>query len=263
MPLAAAAPPVAVTQPAPFQLSLYKPNYVLPLYYTADPYQAVYRGHTPENQRLARTEFKFQLSLKVPVVSDIAGQPLTLYAAYTQRSYWQAYDRSAFFRESNYEPETFLEYALAKPLAAGWSWQALDVGAMHQSNGQGGVLERSWNRIYVGAKLVRNAWSVDVKAWAPLHDASFEQHNPDMAHYLGYGEWVASYHGGGGQTWSLWSRNNLTSGFARGAWQVSWSFPLTRQLRGYAQIFSGYGQSLIEYDHRTTAAGIGVALNDW
>lgn len=248
-----------------FHISLYKPNYLLPGYYSTSPYEAVYAGHTPDNQRIAHTDVKFQLSLKVPVLSNIEGWPLTLYGAYTQLSYWQAYDKSAFFRESNYEPSVFFRYAWQKTLPAGWRWKWVDFGAEHQSNGRGGQLERSWNRVYLSSSFSHEAWTVDLDAWYPLHDASMVDHNPDIAHYLGYGQWIVSYHFGEHrqQTLSFLSRNNLTSGFSRGAEELTWSFPLVQALKGYLQIFSGYGQSLIEYNHRTEAIGVGITLNDW
>jgi phospholipase A1 len=34
-------------------------------------------------------------------------------------------------------------------------------------------------------------------------------------------------------------------------------------MKGYVQFFNGYGQNLIEYNHRTAAIGIGFAFSDW
>ena len=49
----------------------------------------------------------------------------------------------------------------------------------------------------------------------------------------------------------------------KGAAQFSWtSQPLLGPLRGYVQLFSGYGETLIDYDWNQTTIGIGVALND-
>jgi outer membrane phospholipase A len=40
--------------------------------------------------------------------------------------------------------------------------------------------------------------------------------------------------------------------------QAGWSFPLSGNLKGYPQLFSGYGQSLIDYNYaqKSVAAGI-------
>lgn len=245
-----------------FHISLYKPNYVLPLYYTFSPYNSVYEGHTPNGEGIRNLEFTYQISLKIPILSHVANMPLSVEAAYTQRSYWQAYNKSAFFRESNYEPELFVQYNRNERLPLGWNWIKGSFGVVHQSNGQGGVLERSWNRLYVSATLTKDHWRVKAEPWYVIHDSTMREHNPDIAHYLGYGEWILSYRWNK-QEISLLSRNNLTSGFSRGYWQMAWTFPLIQELKGYVQISTGYGQSLIEYDHATTAVGLGIALNNW
>ena len=83
-----------------------------------------------------------------------------------------------------------------------------------------------------------------------------------MAHYLGYGELnvVYKFHD---HDFSLQARNVLESGGKRYGVTGSWSFPLLPYIKGYVQGFSGYGQSLIEYNHRTNSIGVGIALNDW
>lgn len=243
-------------------ISLFKPNYILPAYYTFAPDNSVYGGHTPSGEKIHHVEFAFQLSLKVTVLSGIAGYPVDLDTAYTQKSFWQAYNQSAFFRESDYEPELFLQWGLDHDLPWGWTWTDGGAGLVHQSNGKGGTLERSWNRVYFDLTLTNRRWQLVIKPWYIIHDGTYERQNPDMARYLGYGEWIVSYRWSG-QEISLLSRNNITSGFSRGYWQVGWTFPLLPALKGYVQVSTGYGQSLIEYDHRTAGVGVGFALNNW
>jgi len=85
-------------------------------------------------------------------------------------------------------------------------------------------------------------------------------HNPNIEDYLGHGEIIASY-SYDKFVFSLTGGNFERPDRIRFIGSVS--YPITNKFRFYVQGFTGYGQSLIEYDHRTNAFGIGIAFNDW
>jgi phospholipase A1 len=233
-----------------------EPNYILPFYYTGKPYQSVYEGQTPDDQTLNRAEFKAQLSLLFPLWKHIFKET-GLFISYTQLSYWQFYAKSQYFRETNYKPAIFIR----RHFLANAEWR---LGLNHQSNGRGGSTERSWNRAYLDFRFSGENWMISIEPWIIAFKKDFSDlHNPDIGDYLGYGRLLLAYkirrH-----TLSLMIRNVLESGFSRGALELDWSFPLfSTKLRFMAQIFSGYGQSLIEYNHYTNSAGIGLSLSNW
>jgi len=242
----------------PLGIAFDGPSYILPFYYTSKPYQEIYAGQTPDNQSLKKAEFKAQLSLLLPIFYRMFHKNLGLDFSYTQLAYWQFYAKSQYFRETDYEPAIFLTGHALKN--AEWRF-----GIVHQSNGKGGTDERSWNRLYVDWRISGTNWLISIKPWLLVFKSeSSSLHNSDIPDYLGHGRVVLAYHAYS-QTFSIMFRNALESGFRRGAIEVDWNFPLpfTKKLRGYVQGFSGYGQSLIEYNHYTNAVGIGIALSDW
>ncbi len=245
-----------------YGLSYYEPTYILPFYYTqsVSPYYANYPGSTPEHMTVRPLEFKAQLSFLFPLWVDIFGSGWVLNAAYTQLMYWQLYTKSPYFRETNYEPRVFFSNEFHK------NW-LFALGIVHQSNGRGGAgpsgMERSWNRIYSDLAFSRENWVVILEPWVPIFKAdSQDLHNSDIERYLGYGRVILAYKIRN-QELSFIFRNILASGFHRGTVEVDYSFPLSVHVNAFVQVFSGYGQSLIEYNHYTNAVGVGISLTNW
>ena len=241
----------------PFAIAFYKPNYVLPFYYTFSPYKNVYTGNTPNNQSISSQEFKAQFSFMVPLWSNVVGKDSAVNLGYTQQMYWQFYAKSQYFRETNYQPEIFISKKINDYLLT-------NLGIEHQSNGRGGDLERSWNRAYINFAFSQDNFALSLRPWILLFQgSSSDLHNKDIADYMGHGELLISYKTSHDINFSLSMRNNLESSFKHGTNELSVSFPLLKKVRAYVQIFSGYGQSLIEYNHYTNAIGFGIALSDW
>jgi len=239
-----------------YGISFYEPTYVLPFYYTGRPYNSVYAGTTPDNQQVHNEEFKAQFSFKFPIWLHMFNSKLSLNMYYTQLSYWQFYAKSQWFRETDYEPALYFSYRFV-PYWLGW------FGIVHESNGRGGQLERSWNRLFFDVMYTRGNFIVSIRPWfVVFKKGSVDLHNPNITHYLGYERIVIAYEFYNQQV-SLMFRNTFESGFSRGAIELDYSFPIHGVLRGYVQFFSGYGQSLIEYDHYTNSVGVGIILNNW
>jgi phospholipase A1 len=239
-------------------------TYLLPARWTtsvndapSSPTQAADADYGP----IASVEFKFQLSLKLKAVDDLFGSNADLWVGYTQQSHWQLYNTriSRSFRETNYEPEVFATIPVTFPFF-GLTGRMVNVGLLHQSNGQPDPGSRSWNRVYAQVGLERGAFSLLVRPWVRIDEAPADDNNPDITSYVGRGDIVGIW-SKRGQTASLMLRSSFEDDW-RGAAQLDYSFPIGRNLKGYAQVFSGYGESLIDYNHRQTTVSLGLLLVD-
>ena len=245
-----------------FDLRAHRPSYFLLGRYTTIPNRS---PATPTHDApaapldLDRVESKFQISMKVKLL-DLA-ENATLWAGYTQQSNWQLYNgrQSRPFRETNYEPELMLALEPDYQIL-GWRWRLLVLGLNHQSNGRADPLSRSWNRVYAQFGLEQGNFGLLIRPWLRIPERRDNDDNPDLTHYMGHGDIVAVYRWGE-QTVSALGRYNVTTG--KGAVQLGWNFPLARRVRGYVQAFSGYGESLIDYNVIQNTIGVGISLADF
>ncbi|MCW8994461.1 MAG: phospholipase A [Psychromonas sp.] len=253
-----------------FVITAHKPNYILPFNFNKNIQsysvyqQAVDQTASEHTAQLQKLEVKFQFSFKVPIVTHIADLPIAVFLGYTQSSFWQAYNshNSSPFRESNYEPEIFAYWQQNKQLPFAWKFKLASLHLTHQSNGRGDPISRSWNRIESDLVFEKGRLSLSLTPWYRIEEAAAEDNNPDLLRYYGHGQILAIYKIND-HTFSMINRNNLESNFSRGSTLLSWSFPLHKHIRGYLQLFSGYGNSLIEYNEYTNSIGLGISLTDW
>lgn len=241
----------------PFSIILFHSNYLLPYYYSSNPQS---QGTlNPGDQKLKHYEVKYQISFKVPIwqnIISIHDHPISLFGAYTQMSYWQLYQHSAFFRETDYKPELFFSMYLLKSTM-------LRTGFSHESNGRGGMDERSWNRWFVNTEYSTHRLFLGVQAWTlVLKKDSVAIYNPDISTYMGHEIFYIGYKLPFDIKLLVKLRNveHLKNYFTQ---IVSLSIPLSDHLQFYGQFFHGYGQSLIEYNQKTTSFGVGLALNQY
>jgi phospholipase A1 len=235
-------------------------NYVLLANYSSAPNEAPFspfKGLAPEADGLQRIELKYQLGFKMKLLEDIAPQHADLWFGYTQTSNWQAYNRkiSSPFRDTNYQPELMGVVPVDFRLL-GMRARFLNIGLAHQSNGQSLSLSRSWNRIYTQLGMEKGNLTLLARVWKEVGDSS---DNPDISDYMGHGDIGVAYRWKG-QEFFMFARGNLRTG--HGAIRAGWAFPLVAHLKGYVEAFSGYGQTLIDYNHSQTTIGIGVLVSE-
>ena len=242
-----------------FAITAHKPNYILVAAHDTSGINTTGLGTNVGKD----TETKFQVSMKFPLIEGLLGDNGgDIYAAYTNRSFWQVYDQAASspFRETNHEPELWFSWNNQWNFL-GFRNRAVRFGFNHQSNGQGAGLSRSWNRLFAEFIFENGRYAGALKTWWRIPEDDSKDDNPDIDEYMGYFE-LLNVFTHKKHSLNIMLRNNLRSDM-HGAVQVDWNFPFIRHFDGYIQWFNGYGESLIDYNHNVNSIGIGVSLTDW
>jgi phospholipase A1/A2 len=207
-------------------------------------------------------EAKFQFSFKTKITRNLFWGHGDIWVAYTQKAHWQVYNKalSRPFRELNYEPEVILNFA-TRYQVFGLEGKMIGIALNHQSNGRALPLSRSWNRIVFHAGFENKHWQLILRPWLRLKDEDDE--NPLITDYVGRFETIVVYNLGRHQLSAVGAHSLKFKNGGRGSLQLNWVFPVVDNFRMQFQFFSGYGETLQDYNHRQTTLGICVSLVDW
>ncbi|WP_341917417.1 phospholipase A [Polaromonas sp. YR568] len=238
-----------------------------------------YSASTPSSYR--RAETRLQLSVRTKLAKGLLASGGddesgidSLWFGYTQQSYWQLFNGSASrpFRTTDHEPELVYIYPHQIDLPGGWKYRLSGLGLNHQSNGQGLPQSRSWNRVYLmGAaeKELGGDSRLDLQArvWQRVRERSGQDENPGISDYIGRAELAGHWQINRTHSLGLTLRHSLKSE-ARGSARLEWmkastSIADSAALRYHVQLFSGYGDSLVDYNRRRTVLSVGLSLVDW
>jgi phospholipase A1 len=253
------------------RLEPYRKNYLLVRYtsnindtpFSPSPNHAV---TTPYPYQKLETKFQFSAKSEVGNYRDLEFIGFTnfrLWGAFTQQAWWQAFNvgNSSPFRESNYEPEII--GTLGTGNASGW--KLLNIGFSHQSNGRREPDSRSWNRLYLQGGWEWEEVHVLARSWWRIPEKAYKNDNPDFIDHYGRAELIMHWQPDRDDEIILLLRSNLNVHGHKGFLQLDWASPFqigsSSQLN--FQLTTGYGDSLIDYNHWQTTLGIGVVFKEW
>jgi outer membrane phospholipase A len=223
---------------------------------------------------------KFQISLKYQIFNPDgdaarAFAPLAgLFVAYTQTSFWDTGEESGPFFDSSYRPELlFQQDNLFPDRVPGLVQFDLQAGLGHESNGKGGLDSRSLNTIYIRPVLSfgdprgrDHGWflSVGPKLIGYLGDLDDNPEIDDLRGNVNL-KLVAGRFDDVQLSAEVRVPNDLDFDEG-GSLQLDLSYPLGK-LTGdnfdfylHAQLFTGFGESLLLFDERETTFRFGASF---
>jgi phospholipase A1 len=214
-------------------------------------------------QLSVRTKLAQGLLVNTPALRD------SLWVGYTQRSYWQIFNSglSRPFRNTDHEPE--LTYILPSDyaLGGGWRYRVTGLSLVHHSNGKSDPLSRSWNRLAITAAIEKaDQYTLTAQFWKRLPESEGSDNNSDLTRYYGRAELAGAWQVNRYHTLNFSLRNNLRAS-GKGSIKLGWmrviGNPETSDLRWHAELFHGYGDTLLDYNHKRTVFRLGLSLLDW
>ncbi|MCC5840524.1 MAG: phospholipase A [Opitutales bacterium] len=215
---------------------------------------------------------KFQLSFKYRFFNTdgrlAREQPWVLgwHFAYTQTSLWDLESDSKPFLDTSYKPEFF--YRLSSDIE-GLEWlnrANVALGFRHESNGQDGLDSRDMNVLYFQPEVTFGREGNLQLTLAPrfMKYIFGLSENPDLKHYRGKVDWIWTL--GWLDSWQLRGLGRVGTGAKHGSLQLDLTYPLREILSGSLdisfnlQFFTGYGESLLLYNERSTTIRAGFSI---
>ncbi|MGB7842595.1 MAG: phospholipase A [Salinimicrobium sp.] len=144
----------------------------------------------PLHRGISKTtaDAKYQISFKYLLTRNTLPYDSYLFFTYTQKAFWDIYDKSLPFNEINFNPGINLGIPVfKKDELLGMAF----LKAEHESNGRDSIYSRSWNRISLAFHMHTGKRStLSVEAWFPFR---YKKDNPELIDYAGFGELNYSY----------------------------------------------------------------------
>ncbi|MDX9742605.1 MAG: phospholipase A [Arcobacteraceae bacterium] len=219
-----------------------------------------------------KNEAQFQISFKLPLYKNFLNSKGDLFTAYTQNSYWQVYNTeySSPFRETNYQPELFVEWHNDKKFGDSKLIQS-KLALIHQSNGQDVGQSRSWNRTELSFLFQNDNFYYGTNIWDRWDEkgktdanATTGDDNPDLENLIGNQKYFVKYKGDKISITLAHQNDILNYDINKGNTKIDFSFPSpNKNFDFFVRYFNGYGESLVDYNIKIERISFGILIADW
>lgn len=236
-----------------------------------------FSGYEPIYFILGNPKAEFQFSLRYQLFSftsqnNVAAFLNHTYVAYTQTSMWVLLVQDPYFFDTSYKPSLFY---YSDPITYKSTQFTLQAGSEHESNGRGGTDERSIFTAYLQPTATLNlpdGFSFELQPRVRCYYL-VSNNNRDIAQYRGYADLLGSLTWMQPNTEGKGEKIQFATKFRIGdegshvglLFDLRFNFGIVPWLRGVnptiqLQYFTGYGETLIQYNQKSQAFRAGICL---
>ncbi len=209
-------------------------------------------GHKPNSRN---SDVKFQISIAQRLTKSQLPFDTYLFLQYTQKAFWNVFQKSFPMRDLNYNPGIGLGHLIVrrnKYIGKGY------IMFEHESNGRDSIQSRSWNRItFAGALVFNKNWEAQLTTWIPFVASS----NKDLLKYYGILQTAVTYRANNDRlicTLILMKRKSKFS-FNTTA-EISYKFNNNENQYFFLQYYNGFGENLLDYKRFKSMLRIGIVI---
>jgi outer membrane phospholipase A len=220
------------------------------------PYEPIYFDFGTQPHTNARFQLSLKFRISPPADNDAPTFWNNIYFGYTQTSVWDIGKDSAPFRDTSYKPALFWLSDRVWESADQRTSAGFEGGLEHESNGQGGADSRAVNSIYLRPTLRYRFGDGSTLSFTPkIRPKMWDGENPDLADYRGHVDYLLRWAQDDGLMLSALARQ----GSKQGSLQLDAAYPLRKLglsgINGYLhmQYFTGYGETLLDYNQRAAS----------
>jgi len=204
------------------------------------------------------SDAKFEIGFKQRLYNRDLPLDVIPFVTYRQKAFWDIYQDSFPFRETNYNPT----FGFTKLFFQGEEFNySLHIAFEHESNGRDGMESRSWNFFSLAYyKPINENLNFRAKAWVPVGNLS---DNEDILSYRGYFNFGITCRA----TQNLFVEVDIQPAYdtkLQGNVKAGLSYKISKNSNQYLylQYFGGYSEDLIQYDNSVSNLRLGIVFKD-
>jgi len=175
---------------------------------------------------------------------------------YTQKSFWDIYQESAPFRDTNYNPGIGLgRYIVVDNRLTGAAFLQVE----HESNGRDSLESRSTNWIgFSGKYFLTSNLAASFKITIPYATG---EDNSDLYDYRGTGYFTADYKTSDNKWW-LTGTYSLRKSVKAINLKFSAGYKISERFNQYifGELYSGTGDGLLDYKRKDVQLRVGICI---
>lgn len=203
------------------------------------------------------SDVKFQISISQRLTKSTLPWGTYLFLAYTQKCFWNVFQKSMPMRDLNFNPGI----GISKPLFSKDRYVGkVTLMIEHESNGRDSIQSRSWNKISLGANIViDDRIMVHGKIWIPIIDGG---NNKDILRYCGIfqsGVMLTTPDKRFGWNIMLVKRQGWNLNFNT-IMEFNWKLTKKGNQYLFLQYYNGYGENLLDYNKFHNRLRIGFVI---